>query len=259
MQLATKPATRWTTPPATKPGLPLRLNLLLLGLSGWLGGCEGPETVTGSTMGMSSDPTDASSSDDPVTTLGPATTEVDPSGNTTTADSPDSRGDSGSTSGEDTDSTPRPVACKGGADDLTDAAEVSASSQFDETFPPSLAVDSNRQTSWFSAGPGRDAGTSTFTWTAFETRCLSTLVFAGNDMHENEAFRVGFGFGGVTIRVLDVDDQVVFEEIHALAGTPDPQLDIDFGGIEGQRIELELTGHEDPSCGGFSEFAVLGR
>lgn len=176
-----------------------------------------------------------------------STTEPDPTDPETTA------ADTGSTSGEDL----QPVGCSGGVQDLTATGVVMASTEFSEEFPAALGVDGSRNTSWFSSGPGDD-DTSLYTWTLPETRCLSTLELAGNGMHTETSFQENFGFADVMVRVFDSDATLVFEEMHDLPGTPDPQITVDFGDIEGASVELEFRGHEDPSCGGFSELAVLG-
>lgn len=136
---------------------------------------------------------------------------------------------------------------------LTDTGFVSVSSTFDG-FPKELAVDGDTATSWFSTGP--EPGPSNFRWSSPETRCITRIELDGNTDHPEFAF--DYGFETITLRILDVDSNVVYEHVHNAAGTPDPDMVVDIGGVEARIVEFELDGHEDPTCGGFAELRVFG-
>ena len=132
---------------------------------------------------------------------------------------------------------------------------VGASTVFPE-YPPILSVDGDLSTSWFSTGP--EGGPSAYSWVLSGDRCIYGIEIHGNALHSNPSFREDFGFGAVTVKVLDVAGSVVFSEAADLAGTPDPDVVLDTGGVVGSRVVLELTGHESVDCGGFSELEVTG-
>jgi hypothetical protein len=164
--------------------------------------------------------------------------------------------DDTSTSGDSTPSTSTsPVSCVGPGVNITDDGFVGASTVFPD-FPPIRAVDGDVSTSWFSTGP--EDGPSAYTWTLNEERCIFGVRIVGNAMHSNPSFREDFGFGAVTVKVLDIEGGLVFSESRDLEGTPDPDVDLDTGGVFGSRLVLEFTGHESSDCGGFSELEVTG-
>lgn len=129
---------------------------------------------------------------------------------------------------------------------------VSANSTF-SGFPAPLSVDGSTATSWFSAGPG--IGDAVYTWTNSRSDLLASITIFGNGSHANPDFRLGFGFGQAIIEVLN-DGQVVFSESVGLGGTPDPNVVI-RPNVVGDQVRLTFMGHEDASCGGFSELRIL--
>jgi hypothetical protein len=132
---------------------------------------------------------------------------------------------------------------------------VQASSIFSAEFPASLAVDGDRATSWFSAGPAADGGVSVFRWTGARDDVITSLAILSNAEHADASVRTGFGFESLTVQILDAGGAVVFEQTVSLGGTPDP--DITFTpNVVGREVVLSFTGHEDPTCGGISELQV---
>jgi len=141
--------------------------------------------------------------------------------------------------------------------EIADEGTVTASTTYDESFEAALSVDGDRSTSWFSAGPGSD-GTSVYRWTGTKDDTIAKIALLSNAENRVPDFRTGFGFGSVTVQVLDVDDNVVFEQTVALDGTPDPDVAVSPGVI-GRSVVLTFTGHEDATCGGFSELEIQAR
>lgn len=139
---------------------------------------------------------------------------------------------------------------------ITDQGTVSASSTF-QPHEAALSVDGELDTSWFSAGPEGGGGPSVYGWNTVTNRCIQRIEIDDNSMHQQEEFRTGYGFANVVVRVLE-SDSVIFEESISLPGTPDGPVSVDTGGILGSRVLLELGGHEDEDCGGFSELRVYG-
>lgn len=131
---------------------------------------------------------------------------------------------------------------------------VEASSIYDATFPASLGVDGDFTTSWFSAGAEGD-GTTTYTWTGLQDDFIASIELVSNGENEVVAFRTGYGFGEVTIQVLDAQGAVVYEESLQLDGTPDPTVTVSPN-VVGRSIRMVFTGHEALDCGGFSELKV---
>ncbi len=178
-------------------------------------------------------------------------TDVDPTDDSTTT-----------TTTDPTDDRP-PVQCVTQGGDLTMSGFVSASSVFDPWFgapyEPELAVDGSTATSWFSAGPEDSGLPSTFEWYTQNDHCLDGLTLLGNADHSEADFREGFGFETIFVEVFDTAGATVYSQTHSLEGTPDPDLRIDLAGVPGNRIVLELSGHEAPDCGGFSELRIEGR
>lgn len=206
------------------------------------GNCVDPiaSQSTGDTTNVSvSESTPPTSSDE--SESGDPSTSVDPS----TEDS----------MGPGTSSTTA-TACTGEGMDITDLGLVGASSVF-KGYPPILSVDGDFSTSWFSEGPDPDP--TTYSWTLNEERCIDRITITGNGQHSNPAYRTDFGFGAVVVRVVDFASDVVFMEMHELDGTPDPQVQVETGGVIGSRVYLDFTGHESVDCGGFSELEVLGE
>ncbi len=131
---------------------------------------------------------------------------------------------------------------------------VDASSIYDSTFPTSLVLDGDLSTSWFSAGPDAD-GTSTFVWTGIQEDLIASIELISNREHEVVDFRTGYGFGEVLVQVYNAADNLVYEEIVNLDGTPDPDVLV-HPNVVGQWIWLTFTGSEALDCGGFSELRI---
>jgi hypothetical protein len=145
---------------------------------------------------------------------------------------------------------------------ITNLGTVDAETTFSGSFSASLAVDGDLSSSWFSTGPDGDSSPTFYRWDRGMDECISRITFAGNGAHSNSSFRSGFGFGQVTVRVLDGAGAPVFSMVHDLdanPGVPDPSLNIDTAGVVGQAVELLLSGHEDAGCGGFSELTVTAK
>lgn len=131
---------------------------------------------------------------------------------------------------------------------------VNASSIYDSTFPTSLVLDGDFGTSWFSAGPDAD-GTSTFVWTGIQEDLIASIELISNREHEVVDFRTGYGFGEVLVQVYNAADNLVYEELVNLDGTPDPDVLV-HPNVVGQWIWLTFTGSEALDCGGFSELRI---
>lgn len=149
--------------------------------------------------------------------------------------------------------------CGGSTTNLTPIGVVGASSVFNNDYPASLSVDDDQSTSWFSDGPEGPGIPSVFSWSTSQAHCISSLLFRGNGLHTNPDFREDYGFARVVVKIYDSANTPVFQVDFDLPGTPDPELDIETGGVTGKRVELELYGHESSNCGGFSELKVLGN
>ena len=136
---------------------------------------------------------------------------------------------------------------------ITASGSVSASTSFgnDSDFFPSRAVDNSTSTSWFSSGPG-SGGTTVFTWSASTDFHITSVEFIGNGSHSVGAFRSGFGFTTVQVLLLDASNNVVATRTGSGFG--------DTFGFDhvARSVQLVFSGHEDPSCGGFSELDIFG-
>lgn len=136
---------------------------------------------------------------------------------------------------------------------VTTQGSVTASAEFSNDYRAELAVDLDESTSWFSSGP---EGTPTdFTWTATRDECFSHLKIVSNGGHKNASFQEDYGFGEVTVQVLDDSDEVVYSQSMNLDGTPDPTIDLDPN-VVGRKVKLLFSGHESDDCGGFGELYV---
>jgi hypothetical protein len=142
--------------------------------------------------------------------------------------------------------------------DVATEGVAQASSTYNRNeYPAGLSVDGDATTSWFSAGPAND-GTSTYTWTGRQEDFIASLTILNNELHERTDFRTGFGFGRVRIEVFSGGAPAgtpVFRQDVDLSGSPDPNVTVNPS-VRGSRVVLTFTGHEDPSCGGFSELQV---
>lgn len=181
---------------------------------------------------------------------GPHTSEGDDSEGSTGGAPPD-------TGDEGPPATTGSSSCAGPMDDITAQGVVEASSVYNDDFHAYLAVDSNYGSSWFSSGPEPGGLPSLFTWTVLEPHCISEIHFTGNGLHQNPAYREDFGFGSMVVRVYDGSDTLLFQQMLALPGTPDPPV-VAYPDVEGVKVELELFDHESNDCGGFSELEIIG-
>ncbi len=188
--------------------------------------------------------TDDPTADASATESSPATTEPDPT--TTDAETTDT---------SDSPTTSSAADCDADGLEITHRGVVGASSVFDD-FPPILSADGDASTSWFSRGP--EEGPTVYSWVLSQPTCIARIELVGNALHSNPAFREGFGFEAVTVKLLDASNRIVFMEPHPLVGTPDPDLAVETGGVEASRLLLEFTGHENIDCGGFAELRVFG-
>ena len=132
---------------------------------------------------------------------------------------------------------------------------VEASSIYDATYPASLAVDGDLSTSWFSAGAIKGDSNPTYVWTGVQDDFIASIDLISNREHQVVDFRTGYGFGWVTIQVLDAQGNVVFEESANLDGTPDPDIRV-TPNVTGRSVRMIFTGGEAPDCGGFGELKI---
>ncbi|OGO33966.1 MAG: hypothetical protein A2Z16_15915 [Chloroflexi bacterium RBG_16_54_18] len=138
--------------------------------------------------------------------------------------------------------------------DAASEGQLQASSTY-PGYSPEMARDGDLATSWFSAGSKVDGSTSVFRWTGIQDDWIASITVISNREHIVPDYRTGFGFGLVTIQVLDASGTVVYEETAELPGTPDP--DVTFKpGVTGREVVLTFTGHESPDCGGFAELQI---
>lgn len=122
-------------------------------------------------------------------------------------------------------------------------------------FPPSLSLDGNLSTSWFSAGSVVDGSTSFYRWDGARDDLITTVTVRSNASHSEPSFRTGFGFESVTVQVLDSAGAIAFEQTIGLPGTPDPDVTVQPN-VVGRSVLLIFNGHESPDCGGFSELQI---
>lgn len=208
----------------------------------------GPPTDDGA---MTSGPDTASDTDD-----GPGLTSGNGSATGEGSDGlpPVDTGDEGPPPG----TTGSSSGCTGPMDDITAQGVVAANSVFSDDFQPFLGVDSNYGSSWFSSGPEPGGLPTLYTWTVLSPRCIEEIHVTGNGLHQNPDFREDFGFEHMIVRVYDESDAIVFQQMFALPGTPDPPV-MASPGVEGVKVELELYDHESNNCGGFSELEIVGN
>lgn len=131
---------------------------------------------------------------------------------------------------------------------------VQASTTF-SGFPTSLSVDGNLGSSWFSTGPEPGGVPTTFLWTGAQDDFIASIDVLSNAFNSEPSFRTGFGFGTITVQILDAGGAVVYEAIQDIAGTPDPNVHLEPN-ILGRSVQLLFLGHESAECGGFSELEI---
>lgn len=233
------------------------------------GQCFDEVSGTSNGSGPTSTSTSTATTDDASTTTTTTTdTTVDPSETTQSVDDDDGTSTTSmttastvatSTTASESSSSSGSVECDARLDNLTDIGTVSASSVF-TGFPSALSVDGDQSTSWFSRGSDfkGDDNPSTYTWEIGATRCISSIILRNNSANTNPDFQQGYGFQSVTVRVFVGVGELVYEETFELPGTPDPLVTVETGDVIGSRIVIQWDGHENPSCGGFSELEVWG-
>lgn len=139
--------------------------------------------------------------------------------------------------------------------DITREGTVRASTTY-PGYPAELAIDGDPTTSWFSTGPEPNGVPTRFEWTHGRDDLITTIYVHGNGENATPDFRTGYGFGSVTVQVLDTGGKVVFEQKDIpLPGSPDPDVTI-HPNVTGRTVVLLFTGHESPDCGGISELQV---
>ena len=122
-------------------------------------------------------------------------------------------------------------------------------------FSPSLAVDGDPTTSWFSGGSINDGAETVYTWSLPRDELIVGVDVINNANHANPDFRTRYGFEEVAIEVLDAAGSPVYSETLALPGQPDPNLRV-RPNVTGRTVALHFHGHEEPDCGGISELVV---
>lgn len=215
-----------------------------------------PSSTTGDTGGGITSGSTSSVGSSPPTTNDPTEDAGSSQGIVTGPESSSGSAESESSASGQTSSGSE-VGCEGLTDNITDQGSVTASTTFNGDFLPSESVDGSAATSWFSSGPEGGGGPSIYSWSTVTDRCINRIEVDDNSGHSDPDFRSGYGFATATVRVLQ-DDLVVFEEAVPLPGTPDGPFTVETGGMLGSRVLIQLDGHENDSCGGFSELRVIG-
>jgi|GEM_PF-2504607 len=227
-------------------------------IEGWVdgqGNCvPAPSNVVGS--GPSSTTSgNGGTTDAPTTEPETSDSNDETSGTSEPINSESTSGAETSSSGGDESSTGEP-ACGEQMLDITNYGVVMASTVFNG-YPETNGIDGDLTTSWFSTGPEGGGGPSVYGWLSEDDRCIRRIEVEDNSQHSNPEFRTGYGFSSATIRILQ-NDLVVFEELVPLPNDPDGFFAVDTGGIYGSRVLLEMAGHENVLCGGFSELRLFG-
>ena len=224
---------------------------------GWVDGNGNCVPAPSSSVGPSptSSTTDPSGANGTTTAPGTSTTD-DSTTSTTTPVDDESSSEGAAEESSSSDGMTSGEGCTTAPADITDQGTVMASSTF-SGYSVMESVDGLLSTSWFSAGPEGGGGPSIYAWNTVTDRCIERIEVDDNSMHDIEEFQTGYGFGSATVRIVQ-DDLVVFEQLVELPGSPDGPFTIDTGGIVGSRVLLELGGHENAECGGFSELRVFG-
>lgn len=138
--------------------------------------------------------------------------------------------------------------------DITREGSVQASTTA-VGYPAAWSIDGDPSTSWFSTGPEPNGVPTRFQWTHPRDDLITTIYIHGNGQNNVKDFRTGYGFGSVTVQVLDASGKVVFQQAVQLPGTPDPDVLL-HPNVVGRTVLLLLSGHESKDCGGFSELQV---
>ncbi|HEY4938835.1 MAG TPA: discoidin domain-containing protein, partial [Actinomycetota bacterium] len=213
-----------------------------------------PTVINVFTLVNIADPTQ--SFDRPARTNGPADTAPVPfaTAAASPAATPSETTPSASSPATSPPPSPTPAGTPAQNVDATKEGAVSASSSFSSEFPPSLAIDGDPTTSWFSAGSS-DGPFSTFTWKGARDDLITDVTITGNQQHANPAFRRGFGFATTTLEILAANGTVVFTQ--DMPGPNDQVGVLTFHpGVVGRSVRLRLHDHLNPTCGGFSGIHV---
>ncbi|MEK7422857.1 MAG: DUF6777 domain-containing protein [Actinomycetota bacterium] len=143
--------------------------------------------------------------------------------------------------------------------EVTSLGQIGATTTYDDLpqYQPDKAVDGDRTTSWFSAGPDPGQGFTFFGWQAASDLRIDGVDIFGNGTNGDLSVRQGFGFASVRIVILDSENQAVFDQTVDLGGTPDPDVRVSPH-VVGSVVQLFFSGAEDPACGGFTELVITG-
>jgi len=93
--------------------------------------------------------------------------------------------------------------------DITREGTATAST-WDAAYPPSLAIDGDPTTSWFSTGVEPGGVPTRFTWTHARNDLITTVFIHSNGQNKNPSFRTTFGFGNVVVQVLNAANQAIW-------------------------------------------------
>lgn len=138
---------------------------------------------------------------------------------------------------------------------VTQEGTVQASSVFNgDQFPAPLSIDGSRRTSWFSDG-AVGGNSETFRWMGAQDDLISSVSILSNREHPQFT---GFGFESLRVDILDARGLVVFTRSFSLPGETDRDVTVSPD-VVGRSVLLTFIGHDDPSCGGFSELIVFAR
>ncbi len=155
-------------------------------------------------------------------------------------------------------SGPEALECEGEARlsvPIASEGRVQASTIFGSAYAAPLAVDGDLSTSWFSSGPEQGGQPSVYEWTGTASECIEKISIINNADHSRSSFRELYGFGQVTVQVLDDRGEAVYSESVDLSGSPDPNVAL-APMVRGASIRLLFVGHEQDNCGGFGELLV---
>jgi hypothetical protein len=130
--------------------------------------------------------------------------------------------------------------------------------QPDPNFLISKLFDGTDTTSWFSGGTRSGVDVEQVTWTSPTPVRIRRIVLRNNANVPGLPTPERWGFHSVTIEVLNAGQVVFTKNIDLGKPQPyklDPNVDEALDAT-GTSIRLTLNGHDNPDCGGFSEFEV---
>jgi hypothetical protein len=135
----------------------------------------------------------------------------------------------------------------------TGSASASSTYGGQAQYAPSRAIDGSNGTSWFSAG----GGSATFVWQGTRNDFLDRITLVSNAGHADPAVRNGFGFNLVGVFVYDMSGAFVFSTSTSLPpGGNWAPITLNLK-VVGARIQLNFSGADDPTCGGFGELQIV--